>query len=76
MQRRVRRQTEEKVSSSWRRLIKGSPALAVMSDRQLANESLVLQGIEIPRTDKPEELDHTGSKKSRPPILAASTKLA
>jgi hypothetical protein len=28
-----------------------------MSDRQLTNESLALQGIEIPRGDKSEEMD-------------------
>jgi hypothetical protein len=30
-----------------------------MSDRQLANESLTSQGIEIPRPDKPEELHYS-----------------
>jgi hypothetical protein len=74
-------QREEKVSSSWRRLFKGEvwPPLPSMSDRQLANESLTSQGIEILCCDKPEELHRAHSqprKKLEAAKAAASNELS
>jgi hypothetical protein len=57
--------------------LQGRPlALAVVSDRQLANESLTLQGIEIPRPDKSEEPHGAQPKNRGRHNLSASIELA
>jgi hypothetical protein len=54
---------------------RAAAALVVMSNRQLANESLTSQGIEIPRPDKPEELRPEPGKARGRQSKAASNEL-